>query len=135
VFGLAGVAKIIKFTPHTVLIGFLGGVAVLVLVSQIRPYLVFHADAARPLTINRPWMLLLLLGVTATMWFYLNIARRLPGSTILDKFPPVVVAFMGGTFDLLRNKYPVIATIILGNLSRELARRLRRTTQDLRNLS
>jgi hypothetical protein len=30
---------------------------------------------------------------------------------------------------------PAIATRILGNLSRELARRLRRTTQDLRNLS
>jgi SulP family sulfate permease len=96
VFGLAGVAKIIKFTPHTVLIGFLGGVAVLVLVSQTRPYLVFHADAARPLTINRPWMLFLLLGVTATMWFYLDIVRRLP-ATILGKFPPVVVAFLGGT--------------------------------------
>ncbi len=29
-FGLAGVAKIIKFTPHPVLVGFLNGVAVLV---------------------------------------------------------------------------------------------------------
>src|SRR6516164_5650685 len=35
VFGLAGVAKIIKFTPHTVLIGFLGGVAVLVFPARL----------------------------------------------------------------------------------------------------
>src|SRR5262249_24087787 len=37
VFGLAGVAKVIKFTPHPVLVGFLNGVAVLVALSQIKP--------------------------------------------------------------------------------------------------
>src|SRR6516164_9810582 len=81
---------------------------------------VFHADAARPLTINRPWMLLLLLGVTATMWFYLDIVRRLPGTIILGKFPPVVVAFLGGTafFYFLKGVMPALDVgPTLGNLN------------------
>jgi sulfate permease, SulP family len=120
VFGLAGVAKIIKFTPHTVLVGFLGGVAVLVLVSQMRPYLAFHADISHPLTVNRPWMLVLLLFVTATMWFYLDIAKRLPGASALGKFPPVVVAFLGGIalYYLLKALVPSIDVgPTLGNLN------------------
>jgi len=38
-------------------------------------------------------------------------------------------------FDRLLAEHPVVATKLLSNLSRELARRLRRTSQDLRNLS
>src|SRR5258706_11931551 len=46
VLGLAGVAKVIKFTPHPVLVGFLNGVAVLIAVSQLKPY--FFRSAAPP---------------------------------------------------------------------------------------
>jgi sulfate permease, SulP family len=95
-FGLAGVAKIIKFTPHPVLVGFLDGVAVLVLISQFHPYLTFHPDIANPVTVSRAWMLVLLLGITGTMWFYPDAAKRLPGKNILGKIPAVVVAFLGG---------------------------------------
>ncbi len=38
IFGLAGVARIIKFTPHPVLVGFLNGVSVLVVLSPLKPY-------------------------------------------------------------------------------------------------
>ena len=36
-------------------------------------------------------------------------------------------------YALLLSEHPVIATKLLSNLSRELARRLRRTSEDLRN--
>ena len=65
-------------------------------------------------------MLLLLLGVTATMWFYLDIVRRLPGTTILGKFPPVVVAFLGGAafYDFLNAVRPALDVgPTLGNLN------------------
>ncbi len=45
IFGVAGFAKIIKFTPRPVLVGFLNGVSVLVALSQLKPY--FQADATR----------------------------------------------------------------------------------------
>jgi MFS superfamily sulfate permease-like transporter len=38
VFGALGVARIIKFTPYPVLAGFLNGVALLIILSQIKPY-------------------------------------------------------------------------------------------------
>lgn len=38
VFGALGVARIIKFTPYPVLAGFLNGVALLIVVSQLKPF-------------------------------------------------------------------------------------------------
>lgn len=96
IFGLAGVAKVIKFTPHPVLVGFLNGIAVLVVVSQVKPY--FLANAAIPNVglINRPSMFLLMLGVAALMLFFPAVAKRAPSSWLLIKVPALLIAFIGG---------------------------------------
>ena len=57
--GLAGVAKVIKFTPHPVLVGFLNGVAVLVALSQLKPYFLTSATASNLTLFDRPWQFLL----------------------------------------------------------------------------
>src|SRR5258706_9864256 len=60
VLGLAGVAKVIKFTPHPVLVGFLNGVAVLIAVSPLKPYFLPNAATPQPMVIDPPGMFLLL---------------------------------------------------------------------------
>jgi SulP family sulfate permease len=96
-FGLVGVARIIKFTPHPVLVGFLNGVAVLIVLSQLKPYFRFQGGSGNPLLVERPGTFLLTVGTAATMLLFPLIARR---STALlpwlGKIPPVVVGFFGG---------------------------------------
>jgi MFS superfamily sulfate permease-like transporter len=96
VFGLAGVAKIIKFTPHPVLVGFLNGVAVLVLISQIKPYLLYNPGTANVVMVDRPWMFVLLIGIVAVMMSYPSASRKFAPSSFLTKIPAVVIGFLGG---------------------------------------
>lgn len=96
-FGLAGVAKIIKFTPHPVLVGFLNGVAVLIVLSQIKPYFRFASDSSSRLVIaDRPGVFALMIATTAAMLLWPSMARRLTAAPVLTKVPPVVVGFFGG---------------------------------------
>jgi SulP family sulfate permease len=93
-FGLAGVAKIIKFTPHPVLVGFLNGVAVLIVLSQVKPYLRV-ADSGHLLITDRPGMFALMIATAAAMLLWPAATRRL-ALPFLAKVPPVVVGFFGG---------------------------------------
>ena len=104
IFGVAGVAKIIKFTPHPVLVGFLNGVSVLVALSQLKPYFQVDPTTSHLAVLEQPLMFVLLIGTAALMLGYPAAARRLPASWSLAKVPPVVVAFAGGIagFYLLR---------------------------------
>jgi sulfate permease, SulP family len=95
-FGVVGVARIIKFTPHPVLVGFLNGVAVLIVLSQLKPYFRFQGGSGYPLLVERPGMFLLTVATAATMLFFPAIARRTPLLPWLGKIPPVVVGFFGG---------------------------------------
>jgi len=67
IFGLAGVAKIIKFTPHPVLVGFLNGVAVLVALSQLKPYFQIDPTTSHLALLEQPLMFVLLIGNAALM--------------------------------------------------------------------
>src|SRR5579864_3944864 len=107
-FGLFGIARIIKFTPHPVLVGFLNGVAVLIVLSQLKPYFRF-GGSGHPLLVDRPGMFLLTIAAAATMLLFPGIARK---STALmpwlSKTPPVVVGFFGGigAYYVLRSLAP-----------------------------
>jgi sulfate permease, SulP family len=96
VLGLAGVAKVIKFTPHPVLVGFLNGVAVLVALSQLKPYFLTNAATSNLMLIDRPWMFLLLLGVAVLILFFPAVAKRFPSSWSLANVPALLVGFIGG---------------------------------------
>jgi sulfate permease, SulP family len=95
-FGLAGVAKIIKFTPHPVLVGFLNGVAVLIMLSQLKPYFRFAGDTDHLLIADQPGMFALMIATAAAMLLWPAATRRLGALPILAKVPPVVVGFFGG---------------------------------------
>ncbi len=111
IFGLAGFARIIKFTPHPVLVGFLNGVAVLVAWSQLKPYFQIHPSTSNLVVFGQTSMFALLLGTTALMLGYPAAARRFPASSSLARMPPVVVAFVGGIvgFYLLKGIDPGLA--------------------------
>lgn len=96
-FGLAGVAKMIRFTPHPVLVGFLNGVAVLIAWSQLAPYFRIDPATSDLSVLDRPLMFALLVSVAALMLGFPLAARRLPAAWGLSRVPPVVVAFVGGT--------------------------------------
>jgi sulfate permease, SulP family len=96
IFGLAGVAKIIKFTPHPVLVGFLNGIAVLVAVSQLKPYFLINPASSNVALIDEPSMFLLMVGVAILMLFFPMVAKRFPARWALGKTPPVLVGFIGG---------------------------------------
>ena len=96
VFGLAGIVRIIKFTPHPVLIGFLNGVAVQVAVSPLKPFFRHDPATARLSVTDRPFAFALLLGVAALMLGFPAAARRLPTSWKMTQVPPVLIAFVGG---------------------------------------
>jgi MFS superfamily sulfate permease-like transporter len=95
-FGLAGVAKIIKFTPHPVLVGFLNGVAVLIMLSQLKPYFRFAGDTDHLLIADQPGMFALMIATAATMLLWPAVARKFDAVSFLAKVPPVVVGFFGG---------------------------------------
>ena len=76
IFGLAGVAKIIKFTPHPVLVGFLNGIAALVVVSQLKPYFLISALSSNIALIDKPWMFLFMVGVATLMLLFPTVAKR-----------------------------------------------------------
>ena len=96
IFGLAGVAKVIKFTPHPVLVGFLNGIAVLVAVSQLKPYFVISAVSSHLVLFDKPWMFLFMVAVATLMLFFPAVAKRLRSSSSIVKAPPVLVGFIGG---------------------------------------
>jgi sulfate permease, SulP family len=96
VFGLAGVAKVIKFTPHPVLVGFLNGIAVLIAASQIKPYFMRNTTTSDLALVDRPWMFLLMLGLASLMLLFPTLAKRLPRRWPVGRVPAVLVAFIGG---------------------------------------
>ena len=124
IFGFAGVAKIIKFTPHPVLVGFLNGVAILIALSQVKPYFLLVPDTTKPMMADRPLMFLLVIGVATMMLLFPALAKRLPGSLSLSKFPPVLAAFSVGiaAFYLIKGVYPALDLgPTLGNLQLTIA--------------
>lgn len=108
-FGLVGIARIIKFTPHPVLVGFLNGIAVLIVLSQLGPYFRFEGDSGYPHLVEQPGMFLLTIATAALMLLFPGVARK---STALmprlSKTPSIVVGFFGGigAYYLLRSLAP-----------------------------
>ena len=64
IFGLFGIARIIKFTPHSVLAGFVNSVGLIVAVSQLRPFFKFDRSAFGLIRLEHPIELLFMIAVT-----------------------------------------------------------------------
>jgi MFS superfamily sulfate permease-like transporter/CRP-like cAMP-binding protein len=82
-FGLAGLAKIVKYTPHPVLAGFVNGVCASILLSQLKLFLPFHRwQITKHVFVLRPAMFALVLGLVAFNFWVESRTRRLPAPLI-----------------------------------------------------
>jgi sulfate permease, SulP family len=71
VFGLAGLARLMKYTPHPVLAGFMNGVSISILLAQIKQFVPFEKWLSGGAAfINRPFMFAFVLALVAfVFWF------------------------------------------------------------------
>ena len=77
-FGLAGIARIVKFTPHPVLAGFLNGVALLLCVPQLQRYVQLSPSPG----IIHPFMLAFMLGLAGVTIYGRRIVLKVPGAVL-----------------------------------------------------
>jgi MFS superfamily sulfate permease-like transporter len=77
-FGLFGVARIIKFTPHPVLAGFLNGVALLLILPQLRHYI----DVGSGIGIIHPFTFVFLMALTAVTIYGRRLDYKVPGALL-----------------------------------------------------
>lgn len=78
IFGAARIAIVIKFTPHPVLAGFINGVALLIVISQLKPQFAIDVGLVHAFAV-RPAMLVLIVSVAAVIIGCGIIFRRVPG--------------------------------------------------------
>lgn len=70
-FGLAGLAKIIKYMPHPVLAGFMNGVSVSILLSQVKQFVSVEGLVAGGASlITRPTMFAFVLALVAFIFWF-----------------------------------------------------------------
>jgi SulP family sulfate permease len=91
-FGLFRVAGIIKFTPHPVFAGFVNGVALLIVVAQIKPFFFDSASSALALP-KRPLMLVFIVALALLAIFYRSLVKKLALPPSLARIPGTIVAF------------------------------------------
>ena len=78
VFGVVGVARLVRFTPHPVLAGFLNGVALLLCLPQLWRYVELGPQPG----IARPFMLAFLLVLTGVTIYGRRFTAKVPGALV-----------------------------------------------------
>ena len=71
-FGTLGLARIIKFTPHPVLAGFINGIALLIVASQLKPFF------GRSFSPQQPALLVFVVGLAAFVLAFGRLTRKIP---------------------------------------------------------
>lgn len=111
-FALAGISRIIKYTPHPVMAGFINGAALAIAWSQIKPFIDFNVAQPGPL----PFLI-----QPTTLAFILFLALVIQGADSLSKKLPAPFVGLGVgvlLFYLLQTFAPGIALgRIIGPLS------------------
>lgn len=82
VFGLFGIARVIKFTPHPVLAGFLNGVALLIVGAQLKPFFTTHGGQLALPSLHDAVLLAFVLALTVLLTGCGKLVRRLPAPLI-----------------------------------------------------
>lgn len=99
-FGALNIGRIIKFTPHPVIAGFLNSVALVIVVGQLHPFFKFGVSD-QWLSIHRP----------ATLIFVLVLAGFITGiATLQKKIPAPLVGLLVGTalYYLMKVPFPAL---------------------------
>jgi SulP family sulfate permease len=93
-FGLVGLARIIRYTPQTVITGLLNGVGILIIVSQIKP---FVSMPSSHLTVQRPLELIYAMAIAALIVNYQKIVTLLGLKWLLGRLPAIIAGLLIGT--------------------------------------
>ncbi len=94
-FGLFRIASVIKFTPYPVFAGFVNGIALLIVVAQIRPFFVGHSSSALAFP-KHPVMLAFIVCLAMLAIFFVRIVKKLTLPPWIAKIPGTIVAFILG---------------------------------------
>ena len=76
-FGALGVSRIIKFTPHPVLAGFINGIALLIILSQLKPFFSMRAHSAFP-AVDQPLMLAFVTVLAGAVLYFGKLTKKIP---------------------------------------------------------
>lgn len=91
-FGLFRVAGIIKFTPHPVFAGFINGVALLIIKSQVMPFFFDRSSSALALP-KHPLVLVFVVALALLAIFYRLLVNKLALPPSLARIPGTIVTF------------------------------------------
>jgi MFS superfamily sulfate permease-like transporter/CRP-like cAMP-binding protein len=82
-FALLGITRIIKYTPHPVMAGFINGAALAIAWSQIKPFIDFHAGQPGPLPfLIEPATLVFILLMAASIQAVGHLGKKVPAPFI-----------------------------------------------------
>jgi len=80
-FGMLNIGRIIKFTPHPVIAGFVNSVAMLIILAPMKQFFKFGATAANGfVSIDRPAMLFFVLALAVFIIEFGHRTKKLPGA-------------------------------------------------------
>jgi SulP family sulfate permease len=117
VMGLARLGGVIRFIPYPLTVGFTGGIALIIAVTQVRDLLGLQmatvpgpflpklaAYAAAPPTWN-PWALGIGLGTAALVWAWPRVTRRVPGSLLAIVLATLAVQTFGLPVETIGSRF------------------------------
>lgn len=78
IFGVLNLGRVIKFTPHSVIAGFINSVGFLIILSQIRPYFRFEEETPGFVRIEHPAQLLFVIALAVCIAIFRDNFKRLP---------------------------------------------------------
>jgi MFS superfamily sulfate permease-like transporter len=80
-FAIGGIARIIKYTPHPVMAGFINGAALAIAWSQIKPFINFHSGEMFP-TITHPATLAFIVTMALFIFGVDRTIKRVPAPLV-----------------------------------------------------
>jgi len=120
VMGLARLGGVIRFIPYPLTVGFTGGIALIIAVTQVRdllglrmaavpgPFLPKLEAYAAALPTWNPWALCLGLGTALLVWSWPRVTRRVPGSLIAIVLTTAAVHLFGLPVETIGSRFGAV---------------------------
>lgn len=140
IMGLARLGGVIRFIPYPLTVGFTGGIALIIALTQVRDLLGLRMDQvpgeflprlqayAAALPTWNPWALLLGLGTAALVWAWPRVTRRVPGSLVAIILATAAVQVFGLPVETIGSRFGAVPSSLpaprLPDLSWPLVREL-----------
>ncbi|MBE0567340.1 MAG: sulfate permease [Krumholzibacteria bacterium] len=140
IMGLARLGGVIRFIPYPLTVGFTGGIALIIALTQVRDLLGLRMDEvpgeflprlqayAAALPTWNPWALVLGLGTAALVWAWPRVTRRVPGSLVAIILATAAVQVFGLPVETIGSRFGAVPSSLpmprLPDLSWPLVREL-----------